>query len=245
MKINKREIQQNLQNIFNKNYNFVKNKTLDDVINHYIKETNQYYIGMGITNYLDDEEVIELKQALRNKELRNAFEDVKNFNVDDQIIISKFISEIRKTLLEIKEDNTHKDNFIIQLIFIIHDQLLTADFYCFGQGNYPILEKPEYFDYNYDNEVTSKNNDLDYTKVSTKLFSFNSILENLEVDNYILETDFYQFLVESYKYKIYLLLNKAFEQITEEEINLINIKKPLYIYANEHDCPPINIYLFN
>lgn len=243
MKINKREILQNLQNIFNKNYNFVKNQTLDDVINHYIKETNQYYIGMGITNYLDDEEVIELKQALRYKELKNAFEDVKNFNLDDQIIISEFIFEIRKTLLEIKEDNAQKDNFTIQLIFIIHDQLLTADFYCYGEGNYPILEKPEYFDYNYDNEI--KNSGLDYTKVSSKLFSFNSILENLEVDNYILETNFYKCLVESYKYKIYLLLNKAFEQITEEEFNVINIKKALYIYANEHDCPPINIYVFD
>jgi hypothetical protein len=245
MKINKREIQQNLQNIFNENYHFVKNQTLDDVINHYIKETNQYYIGMGITNYLNDEEVIELKKALSNKELKNAFEDVKNLNLDDQIIVSEFISEIRKTLLEIKEDNAQKDNFTIQLIFIIHDQLLTADFYCYGEGNYPILEKPEYFDYNYDIEVASKNNNLDYTKVTKKLFYFNSILENLEVDNYILETNFYQCLVESYKYKIYLLLNKAFEQISEEEINLINIKKPLYIYANEHDCPPINIFVFD
>jgi alcohol dehydrogenase YqhD (iron-dependent ADH family) len=74
MKINKREI---LQNLFNKNYNFVKNQTLNDVINHYIKETNRYYIGMGITNYLNDEEVIELKIALSNKKLKNAFEDVK------------------------------------------------------------------------------------------------------------------------------------------------------------------------
>lgn len=245
MKISKRKIQQNLENIFNKNYDFIKNQTLNDVINRYIKETNKYYISIGITNYLDDEEVVELKKALKNKELKNAFEDVKNLNLDDQIIISKFISEIKKILFEIKEDSVQKDYFTIQLIFIIHDQLLTADFYCYAEGNYPILEEPEYFDYDYEKEITNKNSGLDYTKVSSKLFSFNSILESLELDNYILETNFYECLAESYKYKIYLLLNKAFEQIREEEFNTINIKKPLYIYANEHDCPPINIYIFD
>jgi hypothetical protein len=236
----------NLENLFNENYNCVKGYTLDKVINEYINETNRYYVDMGYTNYLEDQEVIDLKKALNNEELKGSFENVVNLNLEEDLIISEFISDIKESVNALKKEIAlKKPNFKNQIIFIEHDQLLSACFCGFGEGDYPILSEPEYVEFDYDKELYNGIGFIDYKKVSSSLFSFDLMIEKLELDNYISSSNFYECLKESYKYKIYLLLSQAFNQIGIEVFDGINVKKPLYIYGKEHDCEAINIITFN
>jgi predicted DNA-binding protein len=237
---------ENLEHLFNENYDCVKDYTLEKLINEYIDEMNHFYLSMGMTNYLRDQEVVDLKKALKNKELIVSFENVINLNVDEDLIISEFVSDINKSVIALKKEIAiKKPNFKNQIIFIEHDQLLSGYFCGFGEGDYPILSQPEYIKFDYHKELYSGIGFIDYKKVSANLFSFDLILENLDLENYISFSNFYECLQESYKYKIYLLLNKAFNQIGIEVFDGIDVKKPLYIYGNERNCESINIIIYN
>jgi predicted DNA-binding protein len=239
-------IKNNLENLFNENYNSIKQHTLDKVINEYIDEMNHFYLSMGMTNYLQDKEVADLKKALKNEELIASFENVINLNIDEDLIISEFISDINRSFITLKEEiAVRKPNFKNQIIFIVHDQLFSGCFCGFGEGHYPVLLQPGYVDFDHHKELYNGLGFIDYTKVSSNLLSFDLMIENLELDNYISSSSFYERLKESYKYKIYLLLNQAFNLIGIGVFDGIDVKRPLYIYGNEHDCEAINIIIFD
>ena len=85
---------------------------------------------------------------------------------------------------------------------------------------------------------------MDYSKIWKELSLINEILEDLDVYDQICETELYQSLLNAVKFKTYLLLNKAFDEIGINVFDGIEIGKPLMIYGNEHDCESINIYSY-
>ncbi|MDP5201332.1 hypothetical protein [Flavobacterium sp. DG2-3] len=239
------EIKQNLERLFIENYKHVRDESLENIIKDYIIETDLYYKSMGITNYLQDEEVLLLNKVSKNKRLQKAFDEVIKIDFNEAIIKDDLISGIKNAIIDLKQNaQSQQDKFNIQLIFIIHDQLLSAGLYCYGEGSFPILKEPSGFSFDYKKSIYNHIDLINYSTISSKLFSFDLLLEEMEIDNFIMETAFYEHLTECYKYKTYQLLNKAFESINIQEFEKLSIKFPLHIYANEHDCPPINIYLY-
>lgn len=72
----------------------------------------------------------------------------------------------------------------------------------------------------------------------------NNIIEKYEIEDCVFESEIYIALNNSFIFKTYILLHKAFKELDSEIFDGIEIDKPLMIYANKHDCETMNIYAF-
>lgn len=242
----KQKIKKNLTNLFNENYQKIAKVSFSHMIDENIEETNNGYKSKGIYNYLEDQEAINLIKLKENRKLHASFIKAQSLDIDEQKIITGFIHDIKKSIEKIKiKLKESKQNFSNQIIFLGYDHLPEAWFSGYGKGNYPILDKPEYFEFNFSEEMYVGIGKIDYSNVWSNLISLNEQLEDLDVFDALATTDTYNYLLNSYLFKTYLLLFKAFDNIMIEEFEGINIEKPLFIYGNEHDCEPMNIYIYN
>ncbi|TCN56440.1 hypothetical protein D0809_15000 [Flavobacterium circumlabens] len=239
------QIKQNLEKYFNHHFEIINSFSLNAVINEYITENNNYYLSLGINNYMEDEEVKELTKIKDNQKLINSFLEVKKLNINEAEIIESFkndiINAIRKLTKIIKKD---EKSTIYQSMFIEHDFFPLGYIRIYGKGQFSINKKPSYLNFDYNNELLSEDCKIDYSPVWKEYLKFNSILEELELDNYLLDSTFYESLTQVYIYKVFLLLNKTFQQLESKIFEGINIHRPFYIYGNEHDCEASNIYVF-
>ncbi|WP_218597758.1 hypothetical protein [Polaribacter sp. NJDZ03] len=243
------EIKSNLEYLFNINYNNIKSisfeKIIDDII---IEEAETYTINVdddSVTQGLREIEITKLLNAKNNSELITAFENVKKMKFDEKEIIAEFKTEILNSITQLRNKiDSENKGFKNQIIFLEYDYEPRAYFCGFGKGDYPILKKPEYFEFNFREELYAGIGKVDYSKIWKKLTSINEILEDIDIDQLVWESELYQNLRNSIKFKTYLLLNKAFEEIGIKSFKGIEIEKPLMIYGNERICEPINIYSY-
>lgn len=239
------EIKQNLEKQLNHHFEIINSYSLNDVINEYITENNNYYLSLGMNQYMEDQEVKELMERKENQKLINSFLAVKQLNINDAEIIESFkndiINAIRKLTKIIKKD---EKSTIYQSMFIEHDFFPSGYIRIYGKGQFSINKEPSYINFDYNNELLSEDCKIDYSPVWKEYLKFNSILEELELDNYIMDSIFYESLTQVYIYKVFLLLNKTFQQLESNIFEGINIHRPFYIYGNEHDCEASNIYVF-
>lgn len=237
----------NLERLFNSKFELIKNISVISFFEELINENPMAFdIASGaITGLYDENEIDNFKKAKKDPKLISAFEKAKEISCDEDLIVSNFKKDILISISEIKNNlNVESKNFKNQIIFLEHDYQPFALFCGFGPGNYPILEEPTYFDFNWQEELYCGVGKIDYSIVWNDFVILNEILEENEVFDQILDTDLYQNLSNSLKFKTYLLVHEAFKQLGIEIFNGIEIKIPLYIYGNEHDCEAINIFVF-
>jgi len=244
--MNKR-IKQTLDRLFIQNYQIIKDSSIDLLFEELLNENPKAFnINLGIiSNLFDNEEIVNFKMAKKNKELVSAYKSVIKMDIDEKEISKGFILDIKKSLSEIKQKvSSEKKGFKNQIIFLEYDFAPFSYFCGFGEGDYPLLKKPEYFKYNHHEELYNGIGKIDYSSIWSKFIHFNDVLEELEIWDDIVETDFYKNIENSYRLKTNLILHDAFDNIGLEAFQGIDIKKPLSIYGNEHDCEAINIYAF-
>lgn len=242
----KNEVKKNLLNLYNENLKVIAPFSFGEMIDDYISMIDQSYKLSEIHNYKESDEAIQLYKLKNDQTILKSFQKAKNLDFDDQKIIIDFVSDIKKSIKEINfklEECPQK--YKNQIIFLEYDHLPEAWFFGFGKGNYPILKKPEYFEFNFKEEIYAGIGKVDYSSIWNNLLEFNEILENSEAHDFLFDSDSYNSLLNLYKYKTYLLLFEAFERIPINLFDEISIEKPLYIYGNEHDCEPINIYIYS
>lgn len=241
-----KEIKEHLEKIYNHHLEIVNSYSLDDILDEYIKQNNEYYLSMGITNYMEDDEVKELSKIRKNKKIINHFVHVKQLNFNENEIIKSFKKDIL-TSLEIlrKIIKQNKNITIYQSMFIEHDFFPYAYLTLYGKGNFAITKRPTHLDFDYNNALYDESCKIDYSLVLDSYSKFEIVLEEFDLKNYIAETSFYESLSKVYTLKIFIFLNKAFNEIEASIFEGINIQKPFFIFANEHDCEIYNIYVYN
>ena len=240
-----KKIQKTLNDLYLYHSKIVKSFTLNKFINNYIIENDNYYKSIGIKNYKSDQEVKELLDFAENKAINEAFMNVKEINVDEKIVSKNFEDQINKSLAFYETSLTNDlSNINYQSIFIEDDYFPEGFISLYGKGNFKILDKPEYLDFDYNNQLFNENCKIDYSTVMKKLIDFNQIIEESGFDNFILDSQFYDSLSKMYRFKIFLLLNLAFQNVNFSLFTQIKIQRPLYVFANEHDCEVSNIYVF-
>lgn len=240
-------IKNNLEHLFNQNYNLIKNSSAVQMLDKLIKENPEAFdINLNIMGRLYDKHAIKaFKKAKKNKALNVAFEYAKNMELDERSLIAEFSKDIDNSFSLIREKvNSENKGYTNQIIFLEHDYAPHAYFCGFGKGEYPILSEPGYFEFNFKEELYAGTGKIDYSKIWEPFIKLNSVLEDLGIDDHIFDTEIYQGMVHSYQFKTYLLLHEAFKNLTPVLFEGIPIEKPLFIYGNEHDCEAINIYTF-
>jgi hypothetical protein len=221
------EIKSNLENLFNNNIELLKNSSVEETLNEFKSE------------------IEESENPEKKPELISLFNKAKKMEFEEEEIITEFKTDILNSVPKLLQRIDSENNgFKNQIIFLEYDSEPCAYFCGFGKGSYPILTKPEYFSYNYMEESFNGIGKVDYSKIWNNLTKLNKVLDELDIFDEIWETTLYQSLLNSIKYKTYLLLHEAFDQIGIKAFNGIEIEKPLMIYGNEHDCESINIYAF-
>lgn len=233
-------IKNNLHKLFNASYHSAKNSDLRSLS----KNSKAFDINLGfITNLYDNNDLKNLKKALKNPLLISALENAISINLNEAEVIEKLIIDIRHSIQLINEEVKQKNsNLKNQIIFLEYDYDYQACLCGFGEGTYPILDKPEYVSYNYHEELYNGLGKIDLTGIFNHLIQFNELSEELNIYDQICHSDFYQKLIEAYQYKACIMLNEAFTILDSEIFVQINIAKPLNIYLNEHDCPAMNVY---
>lgn len=239
------QIKQNLEKHFNRHFEIINSYSLNDVINEYITENNNYYLSLGINNYMEDQEVKELTKIKENQKLINSFLAVKKLNINEVEIIESFKKDITTAIQKLgKIIKQNEKVTTYQAMFIEHDFFPLGYIRISGKGEFSINKKPSCINFDYNNEVLNEDCKIDYSPVWKEYLKFNSILEELELDNYLMDSIFYESLTQVYIYKVFLLLNKTFQQLESNIFEVINIHRPFYIFGNEHDCEASNIYTF-
>lgn len=241
----KNEILHNLEELLEQSLSYTKGTTIEQIITNYINETNQNYLNIGINHYLDDDEPIELNKLKENEELKESFQRALKLNLDENKILSNFKFDLINAFSEIKLNvQSEQKGIKNQAIFLEYDFQPIASIFGYGKGNYPILKRPKYLESYPTEEIYMSIKKNDYSLAWKDLISLNNVLEKFEIDDYIMESDIYQSLSNSFKFKTYILLHKAFNELGIKILDGIDIEKPVMIYGNEHDCEPINIYAF-
>lgn len=241
----KNEILYNLEKLLEQSLSYTKGATIRQIITNYINETNQNYLSIGINHYLDDDEPIELNKLKENKELKESFQKALKLNLDENKILSNFKADLINAFSEIKlKVQSEQKGIKNQAIFLEYDFQPIASISGYGKGNYPILKSPKYLEFYPTEEIYINIEKIDYSLAWKDLISLNNVLEKFEIDDYIIESDIYQALNNSFKFKTYILLHKAFDELGIKILDGIDIEKPVMVYGNEHDCEPINIYAF-
>ena len=240
------EVKLNLERLLKENLKVVKSRSVEtfldellaDPVTNYNPETGE------ISGSFYEEEIEALQNARGDSAVLNAFRKVGEFDFDNSEIIDAFKKDITTSLTEIackiKSENRNFDN---QIIFLENGFEPYAYFCGFGKGDYPILMEPSYIEYNFREEIYNGLGKVDYSIIFKDLVFLNELVVEREIDEQIAETNYYQSLQNAVKYKTYLLLHESFDQLGVDVFEGIEIEKPLYIYANEHDCEAMNIYV--
>lgn len=239
------QVKANLEKLFKVNFEAVNSLSIETFFDQLVAQPVMAYDPSTdeFNGVFDEEEIEALKEARQDSELLNAFKKVAELNFDDNQIIEGFKKDIVASLAEIRK-NLKNDSFSNQIIFLENDFEPYAYFCGFGTGNYPILSEPDYFDYNFKEEIYNGVGKIDYSVIWNDLLHLNDLLVELEIEDIINETEYFQNLLNALKFKTYLFLHDTFDQLGIEIFRDFKIEKPLYIYANEHDCPAMNVYIF-
>lgn len=235
----------NLENLLNDALSELEGATINGIISDYIDATNQGYLSLGITHYLDDEEPIALNKLKENHQLKAAFNKVLEFKTDENKAILNFKSQLQHAFIYIQQKNRLKSKEIINQAFsLVHDYRPIASIIGWGTGEYPLIDRPKYLrDSPYD-DIYYSFEAVDYSSVWNDLISLNELIEQYEIDDIIYDSEIYEAISRAYQYRTYILLNKALNELGPELFDGMNIKTPFMIYGHQHGCKQVSIYVF-
>ena len=236
----------NLENLFNNNFKEIQHPSLVQWLDLMKTENpDTFFVNEQRFNKLYDESMLSnFERAKENAKLVECYEKAIELALDETKIINAFSNDLKSSFQKIKNGIKNIEDSKIQIIILTYDFEPYAWIGGFGEGNYPILKKPEYFDFNYKKSFFEILGHVDYSKVWSNLIKLEEYLEEAKIYDDVSETDFYQNLRNCYIFKTYLLLNKAFKLNQEELFSDLDIKKPLFVYGNQHDGEKINIFCY-
>lgn len=234
-----------IENLYNHHLQIVSSYSFADIINEYIQQNNEYYLSMGINNYMEDEEVEYLNKLKNSKKINHAFLKVKELNFNENEIVSNFQKNIIQSIYLLKKIiGENKNNTTYQSMFIEHDFFPYGYIKLCSKKNFSITESPNISDFDCNDGIHDESCKINYSLIWKNLSKFQMMLEKSDLENYISETVFYESLLEVYTLKTFILLSEAFDKLEDDIFEGINIVKPFFIFANEHDCKPYNIYIY-
>lgn len=239
------QVKANLQHLYKSAFDKIRDASVCSMLDELIvNNPDAFFPNEGVTRKLFDIELLE--KTKQNQQLSRLFEQAKqSLGTSDVLVVSELKHDILESLEEIKKSvRENKIDSKLQIIFITHNYDPEATFYGFGVGDYPILQKPEYIQYDYEQEVFYAEGEVSYERFWSSKIKLEEILEDLNLDRIFWHSTQYQAFLDAYKYKTKLLLHEAFDAIPLEAFNGVSIELPLYIYANEHDCEEMNVYIY-
>ena len=242
----KNSVKVTLENLYLRNKKKVSEISIIDILNKLITDNPEALdLNSGETVNLHDEEEIENFQlAIKNKKLAEKFNYAKELDFDESQIINGLMQDLINSFSVAKEkligNESQEKN---QIIFLEHNYQPYAYLCGYGEGDYPILKNPEYLNGFHQNEFYNGVGNIDYSPIWKSLINLIALLEELEIDDAVRENELFVALEKMTLYKTYLLINRALEELGENLFSNMHIKKPLFIFGNEHDCEPINIYV--
>lgn len=240
-------VKNNLENLFKKNFDLVRSLSIQDILNDLIENNDDAFdIGRGVvTKLYEEEDIAIIESAKRNSQLTEVFESVKAKLVANEKFIESFKKDIITSIKLLKEKVVKENKgFKIQIILLEYDFEPYFYFCGFGEGNYPILEKPKYIDYNHHQQLFNGDAKVDFSNFWKEKIRLERLLDELELSDMLMNSEIYDALNQSYHFKTFLLLHEAFNRISLSVFQGIPIKLPLFIYGNEHDCSEMNVFIY-
>jgi hypothetical protein len=240
------KIYSTLKRLFNINYNMVENLDYNAFVFEII-ENNPILFGSDPNNQMflmDDIEIEELKKSLKNLQLSKIFSGAVELKIDEDFIKYELKKDLLKIFSAYKIETLEKNpNIKRQALFITYTDFPEAWCAFAGEDNYPILDEPQYFEYDYTNELFLPNLTIDFTKIWKKLILLDEAIEQNDLFNQLVDTEKYNALINAYVYKTYIMLYEVLAENKHQLFDGFPIKKPFYVFANQHDCEPINIFI--
>lgn len=149
---------------------------------------------------------------------------------------------IKAASKKIKKTNPYR----LGILFIEYDLNFRGSLGGFGEGKtkYPILNNPQYFDYNYQEELFNGVGKIDFQFGLEYFKQFENELKR-GVLHFLQELngEYYHKLKKLNLSKQFLIIHEIFND--SEVINNLKTQIPttntIYIYGNEHDCEFLNI----
>ena len=242
----KNSVKLNLKNLYLENRRKVDDISINDILNKIITDNPEALnLNSGETvNLYDEEEIENFRLATKNKKLAEKFNYAKELDFHESQIINDLKQNLKNSF------SIAKDKFISnesqeknQIIFLEHNYQPYAYLCGYGEGDYPILKNPEYLNGFHQKEFYNGVGNIDYSPIWKGLINLIALIEELEIDDAVREDELFLALEKMTLYKTYILINRALEELGESLFSNMSIKKPLFIFGNEHDCEPINIYV--
>lgn len=240
-----KKIERNLKSLCKKNLKILQENDFDKIY-------KEIYHSLYNIPTIGDPEVIDsynkytlevLENLKTNVEFKLLLKSIKDemIEVDNDDFLG-FLNTIKKIFSDEKlfEPN---NNLKAQIIFFEYDFEPEFSIYGFGKGNYKVIYEPLSFDYNYHDEVFYGITGLYFSKIWKNKTELENLIDELNFDA-ITNTRFFEAVLGFYKYKIFYLLHKAINALGFELFEKVKTENSLFIYANEHDCEPISIYVF-
>lgn len=245
MSLNKKIII-NLKNLYENNFKKIQHPSIGQWLDLLKAENPDVYsFNEQKTVKLFEESMLEnFERAKHNKNLVECYEKAIKISLNETDIVNSFSNDLKTSFEEIKKGVRNFDNHKIQILLLTYDIEPNAWISGFGEGKYPILKEPEYFDFNYRKDFFEGLGSINFSHMWNNLIKLQESLEEAGIYEEVLDTDFYQNLRNCYILKTYLLLNKAFTDNEKELFVDLDIKKPLLVYGHEHDCEKMNIYCY-
>jgi hypothetical protein len=239
-------IRSTLKKLFDNQFDSIKHLDYNTFVHETIKNNPTVY-NLNAQDFIssnDESEIQALKDSLKNFQFASIFNSCIKMNIDEDLIKSNLKQDLKVSLNDLKRESLEKyPDIKRQALFLTFCDYPNAWVALYGEGEYPVLKKPEYLKFYSPNELILFDYKIDYSLAWKNLTALETAINEIDLYNQICYTDTYNALRESYIFKTYLLLFDVFNRHQDELFEGFPIKKPFYIYGNEHDCEPINIFI--
>ena len=240
-----KKIKDVLRKAHNDSFNFLLNYNFEELIENIISKNEKAYSidKQKMSFLLSKQDIKDLRELKNNDSLKKCYNKLRINDLNKDEIINDFVNDIKICLKKasiLSKNNNYKN----QIFMLVYDWNPVFHIGGYGEGTYPILNKPKYFEFNYKETSYEILNGIKFEKVWKNIIEFQDLLIQYDLNDSfgLFEIDYK--IKQAYIYKVYLYLHEAFKKINLEKFN-IKFKYPFYIYAREHDCELVNIFVYS
>lgn len=237
-----KKIKKNLVRLASKNLEIIRKTKIEHIYTEIIEDFNgAVFIDTSkelISSYIDQTN-ITINKCRNDNYFQSLIEEIKNETLHNEESVLDFDNQLIEifnlTELDIKSQT--------QIIFFEYDSNPEIYIYGYGKGDYKLVLKPSYFDFNFNDDSFEAKTFLNFSKVWKNYMELERLLNELDFDSFY-DTRFYKSISEFYKYKVFYLLHLSFEKNSDLLFKNLSSENPIYLYGKEHDCEPISIYIY-
>ena len=194
--------------------------------------------AMDAFDLSDDEECVlkVLDNEKLQKEIQTAISNIRVVNNEEnQTYLHRELRDVFEQAIEEQKVT----NVAAQIIFLEHDHEAFFSVSGFGEGDYPLLKTPQYVKYDSTNIAFGGINKVDYSPICQPIkmpWAEECLGRCIE---------FFDNIPRMNILKTYIILHEVFQSFAKDSVfKQLKKEKPLFIYANEHDCEASSIFIF-